>query len=160
MLALLSFGTSDPAKGVPIDCLMPFEAGSNTKMMTAMVLLQLQEEGKLKLDDRLSVHLPAIAARLPSGEIITPRQLANQSSGVFSYSDNAPDGTPGLIEGGLTDPVARKRPVSPQEMVDFAVAHRKLDFPPGLTGKWHCSRLCPARHDHRADRGQAARKVV
>ena len=62
---------ADPDEGSPIDCRMPFQIGSNTKMMTATVLLQLQEEKMLSLDDLLSRHLPAIARLLPNGHIIT-----------------------------------------------------------------------------------------
>ncbi len=92
-------GFADPEAGTPLDCASPFQIGSNTKMMTAVVLLQLFEEGRLGLDDPLSLHLPEIAARLPNGEAMTLRQLARHTSGVFSYADNAPDGTPGLMEG-------------------------------------------------------------
>ena len=60
-------GLADPGTGTTMDCAMAFEIGSNTKMMTATVLLQLQEEGKLSLDDPLSRHLPEIAAKLPYG---------------------------------------------------------------------------------------------
>jgi len=58
-----SAGVRDPDTGSRVDCQMPFQIGSNTKMMTAVVLLQLHEEGKLSVDDLLSVHLPEIAAR-------------------------------------------------------------------------------------------------
>ena len=89
-----SFGVSDPGTGVPMDCGLPFQIGSNTKMMTALVLLQLVEEGAVDLDDRLSQHLPKIAATLPYGDEITLRQLARHTSGVFSYTDNAPTERP------------------------------------------------------------------
>ena len=64
-------GVADPETGQPIPCDMVFQIGSNTKMMTAAVILQLQEEGALSLDDRLAVHLPEIAAGLPNGDVIT-----------------------------------------------------------------------------------------
>ena len=98
-----SFGLSDPNIGTPMDCGLPFEIGSNTKMMTAVVLLQLVEEGALGLDDPLSQHLPELAAALPNGQEMTLRQLARHTSGVFNYTDNAPDGTPGIMEGDLRD---------------------------------------------------------
>ena len=56
-------GAADPDHDTPMSCDTPFQIGSNTKMMTAVVLLQLHEEGKLSVDDLLSVHLPEIAAR-------------------------------------------------------------------------------------------------
>lgn len=132
-------GLADPEAGVPIDCAMPFQIGSNTKMMTAVVLLQLQEEGKLSVDDPLSKHLPEIAARLPNGGAMTLRQLAQHTSGVFSYTDNAPDGEPGLMEGGTTDPQALRRQVSPEDVIDFVVEHGAPLFPPGKSGAWSYS---------------------
>lgn len=134
-----SFGTADPGTGAPIGCATPFQIGSNTKMMTAVVLLQLVEEGALKLDDPLSLHLPKIAARLPFGSKITLRNLARHTAGVFSYSDNAPDGTPGLLEGDMTDPAALKRGYVPQDLVEFAVRHGKPGFSPDAAGAWSYS---------------------
>ena len=63
----------------PMSCDTPFQIGSNTKMITAAVLMQLQEEGALTLDDPLSRHLPEFAAALPNGDLITLRQLANHT---------------------------------------------------------------------------------
>jgi D-alanyl-D-alanine carboxypeptidase len=74
-------GVADPDTGAAVTCDMPFQVGSNTKMMTATVLLQLQEEGALSLNDPLSAHLPEIAAALPNGADITLRQLANHTAG-------------------------------------------------------------------------------
>lgn len=44
------------------------------------LLLQLQDEGRLSLDDKLATYLPA----LPNADRITLRMLANNTSG---YSD-------------------------------------------------------------------------
>lgn len=129
-------GLADPDTGAPLDCGMPFQIGSNTKMMTATVILQLMEEGRLSVDDLLSAHLPDMAARLPNGEAITLRQLLSHTAGVFSYTDNAPDGTPGLMEGDTTDPAALVRPLTPEEAVDFVAAHGTPYFAPGAEGEW------------------------
>lgn len=129
-------GVADPETGQPISCDMAFQIGSNTKMMTATVILQLQEEGVLSLDDRLAVHLPEIAAALPHGDDITLRQLANHTAGVFSYTDNAPDGAPGIMEGDISDPDALRRGYQMTELVDFAIEHGEASFPPGAEGQW------------------------
>lgn len=129
-------GTADPDQGAPMGCDMPFQIGSNTKMMTAVVLLQLQEEGALRLDDPLSRHLPELAAALPDGDSMTLRELANHTSGVFSYTDNAPDGTPGIMEGDLKDPDALRRGYAMEELVRFAIDHGKPSFSPGAEGQW------------------------
>ncbi|WP_162798370.1 serine hydrolase [Sulfitobacter sp. SK011] len=132
-------GVADPEAGQPISCDMAFQIGSNTKMMTAAVILQLQEEGALSLDDLLSVHLPEVANALPNGDVITLRQLANHTSGVFSYTDNAPDGSPGIMEGDIADPAALKRGYTMTELVEFAIDHGAPSFSPGADGQWSYS---------------------
>lgn len=132
-------GLADPDNGTPVNCTMPFQIGSNTKMMTAAVILQMQEEGLLSIDDPLSRFLPDIAARLPNGGAITLRHLAQHTSGLFSYTDNAPDGTPGVMEGGMTDPAALRRPLDPDEAVEFVIAHGQPRFFPGEAGRWDYS---------------------
>lgn len=129
-------GVADSETGQPISCDMPFQIGSNTKMMTATVILQLQEEGALSLDDRLAVHLPDIAAALPNGDDITLRQLANHTAGVFSYTDNAPDGAPGIMEGVISDPDALRRGFTMTDLLNFAIEHGEPSFPPGAEDQW------------------------
>jgi len=131
-----AIGVADIEAGTPISCETPFQIGSNTKMMTATVLLQLVKEGMLTLDDKLSAHLPGIAAELPYGADITLLQLANHTSGVFSYTDNAPDGTPGIMEGDLADPDALRRSYAPSELIKFTVQHGTPSFAPGAKGEW------------------------
>jgi D-alanyl-D-alanine carboxypeptidase len=127
---------ADPEAGLPIDCDMAFQIGSNTKILTATVLMQLHEEGRLSADDPLSRHLPDIAARLPNGDRITLRQLLQHTAGVFSYTDTAPDGTPGIAVASMGDPVALRRAVTPDEMVAFTITHGQPLFAPGEPGKW------------------------
>ncbi len=134
-----SAGHTLPNGDIPIDCSSPYQVGSSTKMMTTTVILQLQEEKSLSLDDRLSIHLPDAASTIPNGDVITLRQLATHTAGVFSYTDDAPDGTPGIMEGDLTDPKALARGYSPEELVSFAVQNGEPGFPPGKAGAWSYS---------------------
>jgi D-alanyl-D-alanine carboxypeptidase len=57
--------------------------GSNTKTITAVLLLRLQEDGLLDLDDTVSKHLPPHPRINPS---ITVRQLLNHTSGLGEYA--------------------------------------------------------------------------
>ena len=69
--------------GRPITDDMVLAIGSNTKTITAIVLLRMQEEGLLDLDDAVSMHLP------PHPYIdstITLRQLLNHTSGLGEYA--------------------------------------------------------------------------
>ena len=134
-----SAGFANPETGQKMNCEMPFQIGSNTKMMTAVILLQLHEESQLSVDDLLSAHLPKISAKLPNGERITLRQLAQHTSGVFSYTDDTSDGTPGLMEAGTSNPQALRRRITPKEMVQFVMEHGKAAFVPGADGRWSYS---------------------
>lgn len=48
------WGVRSLADGAPLDVDVPLAIGSLTKSMTALVLLQLQEEGVLSLDDPIA----------------------------------------------------------------------------------------------------------
>lgn len=72
--------------GRPITDDMVLAIGSNTKTITSIVLLRMQEEGLLDLDDGVSMHLP------PHPYIdstITLRQLLNHTSGLGEYAGGA-----------------------------------------------------------------------
>ncbi|WP_239152810.1 serine hydrolase domain-containing protein [Virgisporangium aurantiacum] len=59
-----------------------FRAGSITKTFLATVVLQLVDEGRLRLDDPVQAWLPGA---VPNGDRITVRQLLNHTSGLFDY---------------------------------------------------------------------------
>ncbi len=61
-----------------------FRIGSVTKQFTAALILQLAEEGKIKLDGKLSDYLPDY--RKDTGGKITVHQLLNHTSGIPSYT--------------------------------------------------------------------------
>lgn len=61
-----------------------FRLGSITKQFTAALILQLVEQGKVKLDGKVSDYLPAY--RKDIGEKVTIHQLLNHTSGIPSYT--------------------------------------------------------------------------
>jgi CubicO group peptidase (beta-lactamase class C family) len=61
-----------------------FRIGSITKQFTSMIIMQLVAEGKLKLEDKLTTHLPDY--REDTGDRITISQLLNHTSGIPSYT--------------------------------------------------------------------------
>lgn len=63
----------------------PFRIGSNTKTMVVTMLLQLVDEKKLNLNDRLSKFFPL----LPDADKVTISMLCNMRSGIPSYTLNA-----------------------------------------------------------------------
>ncbi len=75
------FGVRDVVSRAPVDAETRFEIGSDTKQFTAAAVLQLQERGKLSLDDRLAKYVPAF----PHANELTLRQLLYQTTGLFDY---------------------------------------------------------------------------
>jgi len=62
-----------------------FRIASNTKTMTAAVVLQLAQEGngKLSLSDPVSKYVPSV----PNGDNITIAQLLEMRSGLYNYTN-------------------------------------------------------------------------
>lgn len=60
-----------------------FRMGSNTKTVTAVIVLQLVHEGRLTLDDAVEKWLPG---KVPNGANITIRMLLNHTSGLADYA--------------------------------------------------------------------------
>jgi D-alanyl-D-alanine carboxypeptidase len=82
-----TFGVGDRRTQAPIQLNDHVRIGSNTKTFTGTVILQLADEGKLSLDDKVAKYIPAITTlRNGKGGEITIRQLGNHTSGIFDYS--------------------------------------------------------------------------
>ena len=71
-------GSAERGGGVPATVDSRFRVASITKPFVATVVLQLVEEGRLRLDDPLTKYLPGVA----HGSGVTIRQLLNHTSGV------------------------------------------------------------------------------
>ena len=115
---LKTLGTGDLSTNMPLDPNSYVRIGSITKTITATVILQLVAEGKLRLDDPLSMYQPEV----PNGPHITIRQVLNHSSGIFSYTED-----PTFWQASDANP---NRVWKPQELVAIAIKHPPY-FPPG-----------------------------
>ena len=71
-------GTSQPSAD------QRFRIGSVTKTFTATIVLQLVEEGKLRLESTLEDHVPGV---VPRGDEITVRQLLEHRSGLANVTE-------------------------------------------------------------------------
>jgi len=66
-----------------------FRIGSVCKTFVSVVVLQLVQEGKLRLDDLMTKFLPKeITKRLPNSNQITIRELLNHTSGLSNYMND------------------------------------------------------------------------
>lgn len=69
---------------IPNDIDTKFRLGSITKQFTAAIILKLREEGKLKLEDKLTDHVKYY--RKDTGDKVTIHQLLIHTSGIPSYT--------------------------------------------------------------------------
>ena len=95
-----------------------YRIGSITKTMTATVILQLAQEGKLALDDPISKFQPDV----PNGDNITIAQLLDMRSGLHGY-----DLDPVFLRAVDEDP---ERIWSPHDVLGIGYSQPAL-FPPG-----------------------------
>jgi D-alanyl-D-alanine-carboxypeptidase/D-alanyl-D-alanine-endopeptidase len=65
-----------------------YEIGSMTKTFTGLLLAQMAEQGKVKLDEPVRELLPAGTVAKPQGQEITLLDLATQRSGLPAMPDN------------------------------------------------------------------------
>jgi D-alanyl-D-alanine carboxypeptidase len=78
------FGFADVKAKVPMTPATKFRIASNSKLFTATAIMQLREDGKLRLDDPVVKYLPWFKAQ-PAGDDdgqVTIEQLLSHSSGL------------------------------------------------------------------------------
>ena len=78
------FGMANMEWEIPNTPETKFRIGSVTKQFTAALILQLVEEGKIKLDGKLTDYLTDY--RKDTGDKVTIHQLLNHTSGIPSYT--------------------------------------------------------------------------
>jgi CubicO group peptidase (beta-lactamase class C family) len=112
-----AFGMANMEWSIPNTPETKFRLGSITKQFTAVVTLQLVEQGKLKLDGKISDYLPDY--RKDIGDKVTIHHLLTHTSGIPSYTSQ-----PGFFEN-----VSR----NPYKVSDFVAkyASGNLEFEPG-----------------------------
>ncbi|MFE3856854.1 serine hydrolase domain-containing protein [Streptomyces griseorubiginosus] len=96
-----------------------FRIGSVTKTFTAVVLLQLVDEKKLKLDAPVDRYLPGL---LPDDRI-TVRQVLGHRSGLYDYTNDMFARTVPGFEA------VRKRVFTPEELVKLSLRKPRTNAP-------------------------------
>ena len=110
-------GTTELGKQTPPDANTHFRIASNSKTMTAALIVLLAQDGKLKFSDPVSAYVPDV----PNGGDITIADLLKMRSGLYNYT-NAPEFSAQLD----ADPA---KAWTPQEVLAIAFAH-PTDDPP------------------------------
>lgn len=78
------YGMRDRRSNLPIDARTNFRLASCTKQFTAMAIMLLVHDGKLRYDETLADIFPEFPAY---GRAITIRNLLNHTSGLIAYED-------------------------------------------------------------------------
>jgi CubicO group peptidase (beta-lactamase class C family) len=123
------YGVRDLRSLAPIDARTNFRLASLTKQFTAMAVMLLVGDGKLRYDQSLAEILPGFPAY---GKSITVRQLLNHTGGLPDYED--------LMEalerqkGPVWSP---ERQIQDAEVLELLEKERAGKFPPGT--RWEYS---------------------
>jgi D-alanyl-D-alanine carboxypeptidase len=105
-----------------------FRIASCSKPFLAVVVMQLFEEGKLSLDDKIAKYIsPEDVQNIKNADQTTIRQLLNHTSGIYDYFDYT------FNEDAITHP---NKLYTPEEALKFAYG-KKADFtPPGSNSSY------------------------
>ena len=118
-LAFRAWGKADLENDVAATTRSVYRIGSVTKQFTSSAVMQLVEQGKVKLDDSIATYLPSLPA---AWHVVTVRQLLNHTSGIPSYTGVGPAW------------VRRWGEVMPPDTLVALTAKLPMDFAPGT--KW------------------------
>jgi CubicO group peptidase (beta-lactamase class C family) len=110
-----AFGNANLELGIAMTPENVFEIGSITKQFTAIAILMLEEQGKLKIENEITKFIPDYPT---NGKTITVHHLLNHTSGIKSYTS-----MDSFRELARTD-------MSPTELIDV-FKNEPMDFDPG-----------------------------
>ena len=120
-LAFNAWGKADLENDVAATPRTVYRIGSVTKQFTSAAVMQLVEQGKVKLDDSIATYLPTLPAAWRG---VTVRQLLNHTSGIPSYTDI---GAAWVKRWG--------EEMTPDTLVALTAA-KPMDFAPGTSWKY------------------------
>ncbi|MFF5786144.1 serine hydrolase domain-containing protein [Streptomyces sp. NPDC012693] len=121
-------GVADTVTRQPMPVDTYVRIGSETKTFTVTALLQLVDDGKVRLDDPIDDYVRGV----PNGDEITLRHLAEMRSGLFPYTSD-----PDFIRDLQTRP---ERPFNPWEVLSYGYRHPNTSAP-GTTFQYSNSNL-------------------
>ncbi len=120
-------GKADMTSGVDMRSCHLSRGGSITKTFTAVLVMQLVEEGVLELDDPISQYLPAtVLDDIGNADVATIRQVLSHTSGIPDYTSSS------YLLGQFNDPFQL---FSLEDNLN-SVRGSKPDFAPGTDWKY------------------------
>lgn len=123
-----AYGLRDRTHNIPNKTDTKFPIGSLTKQFTAMLVMQLMEEGRLELDDSISTHLDYLPKEF--SDKITIHQLLSHTSGLPHYE--------GILDMGMKIRSFTSTSYTPKELA-LLVSNVKMNGEPGVN--FHYSSL-------------------
>lgn len=112
-------GYSNLEHKIKIDKDTRFNIASNAKQFTALCILQLAEQGKLKLEDDFRMYLPSFYQNVEGS--ITISNLITHTSGIRDYCD--------LL--ALTEKTWWKQFIDNGDAIEILLGQKDLNFKPG-----------------------------
>jgi len=114
------YGLANLDHSVPVTPDTVFHIDSISKNILAAVILQLVDEGKLRLDDDVTKYVPEAPIQ---GHHVTVRQLINHTSGIYSFTS-------------LPDADNNERFEMTHEQVLGLIKDKPFDFEPGTRWRY------------------------
>src|SRR5215831_14821349 len=115
------YGVAEIRTRAKIDEHTNFRLASVSKQFTAMAVMLLVRDGKLRYEDRLAQIFPNFA---PYGNSITVRNLLNHTSGLLDYEDLMPRPYGNDAQGNL-------KQIQDPEVLDLLKKQARTKFAPG-----------------------------
>jgi CubicO group peptidase (beta-lactamase class C family) len=126
------YGRRDLRSGALINAHSNFRLASCTKQFTALAVMLLVQDGKLRLDDRLTDMFPEFPAY---GRTITIRNLLNHTSGLVAYED--------LMDRMYAGKPWQEIPqISDAAVLQLMAQQTATKFPPGSAWEYSNSGYC------------------
>lgn len=138
-------GLADVAAGTAASTSTRFRIASHSKVFTATAIMQLVEEGRLRLDDRVADHLEWFASDDPDSELahITVRQLLSHASGLTRdgvtthwHDDDFPS-LDGIIDQTASMPVLATYEHLKYSNIGFTIAGQVIEAVTGRSYEEH-----------------------
>ncbi len=123
-----AYGLNDRTKEIPNTIDTRFPIGSITKQFTAMLVMQLEEEGKIELNDTIKKHLPYLNSEW--SKKVTIHHLLSHTSGLPHY--------PGLFAQVVDRDVFATSRYSPMELA-LLIDGVELSYP--IDTRFHYSSM-------------------
>ena len=133
------FVSAPSADGKTLTTNTIFRFASNTKVFTAAAILNLHQQGKLRIQDRLSDKIPGTGEpycrdsewNIPNREQITLEMLLQHAAGVYDVSNDPVPECDGMSYETYKLSKDPSHTFSAEELVEQAARHKLSYFEPG-----------------------------